>query len=202
MFKKFINKMLYLIIVCLLVCNLYGCSEKKSTRIKKQPTMITKTTEKISSTPNPLESFSNGKFPIIEFCVNSNISDVISKWGNPLKKGTYQGSDFYGYEKCTFFVLKEYKPGSKSENIIEIAINKKNTEICKGVKIGMLPDEVKKVFGVPVFEESFTENENAWLFGYKVNEKLGLIFESKAENEPIYNVSLSDLNNCYTNLFQ
>jgi hypothetical protein len=164
-------------------------SNKPETTGEKTTQKLANTKISSKSTPKPLcksiASLSSGKFSKMEFGVDSDIKNIILKYGSPKEKGTFGGSNYYSYDNTTYFT--NY---SKSDEgtVSKVSITNNTIDIC-GTKLGMTFDQIKKIIGNPSKEFHDSESD-VYRSVFGVSENLDLVFDSDSKTTPVLSASL------------
>ena len=120
-----------------------------------------------------LASASEGKINGIEFGIGSNKNDVIQKWGEPQKTGSWQTKYYSWFDYYYFF-------GNPDESVSAIRIG--------GDTIKCTVDELKKAIGEPK-DEGVNDIESGWYLYYEAGE-YQVFFNADTKNGVIKYMSL------------
>lgn len=135
--------------------------------------------QKQETVKNPLEPLSEGKIDGISYSLGTECKKVLTDLGKPDDEGTTEGNYYYMYGKVTYF---SDSMDENEGNISAIAV-RDNIDIC-GTKVGMKPEEIKKILGQP-FSEGTDEGDEGWVITYEVKKGLYLSYFSDNENSPV-----------------
>lgn len=97
---------------------------------------------------------SEGKIKGIEFGIGSNKYDIIQKWGEPQKTGSWQTQYYSWFDYYYFF-------GNPNESVSAIRVG--------GDTVKYTVDELKKVIGEPK-DEGINDLESGWYLYYEAGD--------------------------------
>ncbi|MDQ0877504.1 hypothetical protein QFZ77_006163 [Paenibacillus sp. V4I3] len=120
-----------------------------------------------------LTSASEGKIKGIEFGIGSNKKDVIQKWGEPQKTGSWQTQYYSWFDYYYFF-------GNPDESVSAIRIG--------GDTVKCTVDELKKAIGEPK-DEGLNDIESGWYLYYEAGD-YQVFFNADTKNGLIKYMSL------------
>lgn len=129
------------------------------------------------STKLTLDAFlsfaSQGKIKGIDFGIDSKKKDVIRKWGDPQKTGSWQ-TEYYSWFDYYYF----FSNPDESVGAIRIA----------GNTIKYTVDEIKKALGQPG-NEGINDIENGWYLYYEAG-KYEVFFNAESKNGDVRSLTL------------
>ncbi|WP_209123669.1 hypothetical protein [Alkalihalobacillus sp. BA299] len=118
---------------------------------------------------NWIEKGFDGQLDHIEFQLGTEKDEILSKRGNAIETGYYEGGEYFRYDDATFFINPD------TDRLVAIALSIEEYDL-NGTKL-------KKILGTPDVSER-NEMEGLWMYEYYLD-KYTLMFEADNENGKI-----------------
>jgi uncharacterized protein involved in high-affinity Fe2+ transport len=175
-----------IIILILITIMSSSCNAKATSGIAAETPKPEKTATQPQVNPEeklidgPLKLAYEGKIDNLQVGVGNKLKDVIGQLGEPVELANFEGSSYVTYQNISFMLDKIVESTSDSADIMGI-IASEGYELY-GVKVGMTPDEIKKILGAAEQEYKDGEDEgDMWKLEYTCGEyKLTFFFIDKS----------------------